>query len=93
MLQHFGGDVHVFAVCQPSVPVMAAIALMEEDGDPNVPATLTLAGGPIDTRINPTAVNELAEEKGIDWFARNVIKSCRGPTSATDGRSIPASCS
>ncbi|MBU2581600.1 MAG: polyhydroxyalkanoate depolymerase [Alphaproteobacteria bacterium] len=74
MLHHFGGDVHVFAVCQPAVPVMAAISLMEEDGDPCVPATLTLAGGPLDTRINPTAVNELAEEKSIDWFAHNVIE-------------------
>ncbi|MBU1213339.1 MAG: polyhydroxyalkanoate depolymerase, partial [Alphaproteobacteria bacterium] len=74
MFRHFGGDVHVFAVCQPAVPVMAAVALMEEDGDPNVPATLTLAGGPLDTRINRTAVNELAEEKGINWFASNVIE-------------------
>ena len=53
MFRFFGGDVHVFAVCQPSVPVLAATALMEADGDPCVPLSLILAGGPIDTRINP----------------------------------------
>ena len=52
MFRFFGGDVHVFAVCQPSVPVLAATALMEAEGDPAVPLTLILAGGPVDTRIN-----------------------------------------
>jgi poly(3-hydroxybutyrate) depolymerase len=61
------------AVCQPSVPVLAAVSIMEEDKDPNAPATMTLMGGPIDTRINPTVVNNLAEERGTDWFSRNVI--------------------
>ena len=75
----FGGDVHVFAVCQPSVPVLAATALMEAAGDPNVPRSLMLAGGPIDTRINPTAVNRLAEERGTDWFRRNVIGTVPWP--------------
>ncbi|HRD78519.1 MAG TPA: polyhydroxyalkanoate depolymerase [Hyphomicrobiaceae bacterium] len=82
MLRHFEGDVHVFAVCQPSVPVMAAIASMEADNDPAVPRTVTLAGGPIDTRHNPTVVNALAEKRGIDWFQNNVVTSvpwpCRG---------------
>jgi poly(3-hydroxybutyrate) depolymerase len=55
------GDVHVFAVCQPAVPVLAATALMEEDADPSVPLSLILAGGPIDTRIHQTVVNELAD--------------------------------
>lgn len=73
ILQMMGGGVHVVAVCQPSVPVMAAVSLMEADKDPAVPATMTLMGGPIDTRINPTAVNRLAEDKGTDWFRRNVI--------------------
>ena len=73
IFRHLGGDVHVFAVCQPSVPVLAATALMEADGDPNVPLSLILAGGPIDTRINPTVVNTLAEERGTEWFRRNVI--------------------
>ena len=73
MFRFFGGDVHVFAVCQPSVPVLAATALMEADGDPNVPLSLMMAGGPIDTRISPTVVNKLAEQRGTDWFRRNVI--------------------
>jgi len=67
------GDVHVVAVCQPSVPVLAAVALMEADDDPYVPHTMTLMGGPIDTRVNSTAVNKLAESKGIDWFRGHVI--------------------
>jgi poly(3-hydroxybutyrate) depolymerase len=73
MFRFFRGDVHVFAVCQPSVPVLAATALMEADGDPCVPLSLMLAGGPIDTRISPTMVNTLAEKRGTDWFRRNVI--------------------
>jgi poly(3-hydroxybutyrate) depolymerase len=73
MLQFLGGNVHVVAVCQPSVPVIAAAALMEASHDPFVPLSMTLMGGPIDTRSNPTAVNNLAQERGIDWFRSNVI--------------------
>jgi poly(3-hydroxybutyrate) depolymerase len=73
MLHALGGDTHVVAVCQPSVPVLAATALMEADGDACAPRSITLMGGPIDTRINPTVVNKLAEERGSDWFRRNVI--------------------
>ncbi len=79
LFRHFGGDVHVFAVCQPSVPVLAAVALMEEDDDTNVPLSLVLAGGPIDTRVSPTVVNTLAEQRGTDWFRRNVIASVPWP--------------
>jgi poly(3-hydroxybutyrate) depolymerase len=73
MIHALGPDVHVMGVCQPAVPVLAAVALMEARGDPLAPATMTLMGGPIDTRRNPTAVNLLAEQKGIDWFRENVI--------------------
>ena len=73
MLHELGPDTHVMAVCQPSVPVLAAVALMEAKGDRFAPSTMTLMGGPIDTRRNPTAVNLLAEKKGIDWFRDNVI--------------------
>ena len=73
MLHFLGGDTHVVAVCQPSVPVLAATALMESDNDRYAPRSITLMGGPIDTRSNPTAVNKLAEERGVDWFRRNVI--------------------
>jgi poly(3-hydroxybutyrate) depolymerase len=64
---------HVLAVCQPSVPVYAATALMGADQHPNRPRTLTMMGGPIDTREAPTAVNTLATERPHAWFAQNVI--------------------
>ncbi|HSX57102.1 MAG TPA: polyhydroxyalkanoate depolymerase [Sphingomonas sp.] len=64
---------HVLAVCQPSVPVYAATALMNADKHPNRPRTLTMMGGPIDTREAPTAVNTLATERPHAWFAQNVI--------------------
>ena len=73
MLHALGGDTHVVAVCQPAVPVLAAVALMEADDDPYAPTSMTLMGGPIDTRVNPTVVNTLAEKRGIAWFRRNVI--------------------
>lgn len=73
MLDHLGPNTHVMAVCQPSVPVLAAVAVMNARKDPCSPATMTLMGGPIDTRENPTAVNKLAEDKGIDWFRDNVV--------------------
>lgn len=73
MLHRLGGDCHVIGVCQPSVPVLAAIARMESENDPYVPHSMVLMGGPIDTRINPTSVNKLAEERGTDWFRHNVI--------------------
>src|SRR5437016_5030125 len=79
ILHYLGGDTHVIAVCQPSVPVLAATALMEARNDPNAPVTMVLMGGPIDTRVNPTAVSALAEERGVDWFRRNVISKVPFP--------------
>ncbi len=73
ILHYLGPDTHVMAVCQPSVPVLAAVAVMEGNKDGCAPASMTLMGGPIDTRENPTAVNKLAESKGIDWFRDNVV--------------------
>lgn len=73
MLNHLGPDTHIVGVCQPSVPVLAAVSVMEQHHSPNAPVSMTLMGGPIDTRINPTAVNKLAEEKDLDWFRDNVI--------------------
>ncbi len=71
---HFmSGDVHVMAVCQPAVPVLAAVARMEAEGDPHAPRSMTLMGGPIDTRENPTAVNRVAIDKGTEWFQSHVI--------------------
>ncbi|HET7716660.1 MAG TPA: polyhydroxyalkanoate depolymerase [Bauldia sp.] len=73
MLHLIGEGAHVMAVCQPSVPVLAAAAIMETRGDRHIPATMTLMGGPIDTRRNPTAVNTLANNHDLEWFRRNVI--------------------
>ncbi|MFL6733491.1 MAG: polyhydroxyalkanoate depolymerase [Sphingomicrobium sp.] len=68
-----GERAHVLAVCQPSVPAFAATALMDEDKNPWRPRTLTMMGGPVDTREAPTAVNTLATERPQSWFKDNVI--------------------
>jgi poly(3-hydroxybutyrate) depolymerase len=83
ILHYLGGDTHVVAVCQPSVPVLAAVSLMETRNDPYAPLTMVLMGGPIDTRVNPTAVNTTAEQRGIDWFRRNVITQVPFPNPGT----------
>ncbi|HZB91493.1 MAG TPA: polyhydroxyalkanoate depolymerase [Stellaceae bacterium] len=72
-LRELGPETHVIAVCQPSVPVLAAIALMAADNEAAQPRSMTLMGGPIDTRRNPTMVNELATSRPLGWFERNVI--------------------
>ncbi|MBB3355399.1 polyhydroxyalkanoate depolymerase [Rhizobium sp. L9] len=79
MLHFLGHDTHVIAVCQPSVPVLVAAAVMEEAQDPLSPSSMTLMGGPIDTRINPTAVNKLAQERSLQWFSDNVIMNVPWP--------------
>ena len=73
MFQMLGPDTHVMAVCQPAVPVIAAVARREAENDPSAPRSMTLMGGPIDTRRAPTAVNNVAQERGIDWFRRNCV--------------------
>jgi poly(3-hydroxybutyrate) depolymerase len=73
MLQVMGPRVNVVAVCQPGPPVLAAAALMAEDGDPCRPATITLMGSPIDARLAPTAATELAAAKPFAWFKSNMI--------------------
>lgn len=87
MLHHLGEGTHVVAVCQPSVPVLAAVALMEADQDRFAPASMTLMGGPIDTRINPTGVNELAKAKPIEWFRDSVVMPVPWPQPGF-GRSV-----
>ncbi len=72
-LEHIGPGAHVLAVCQPSVPSYAAVALMNGDKHPCTPKTLTMMGGPIDTREAPTAVNTLATQRPHAWFEQNVI--------------------
>ena len=72
-MRQLGPDTHVMAVCQPTVPVLAAVAVMSALKDPAVPATLTLMGGPIDPRQSPTQVNTLATERDFSWFEDNLI--------------------
>ncbi len=79
MLEHLGPGVHTIGVCQPSVPLLAAVAVMEANGDPHAPASMILMGGPIDTRRSPTEVNKLAERRGVEWFRRNCLHTVPFP--------------
>ena len=72
-LEAIGPGAHMLAVCQPSVPAYAAAALMSADANPCRPRTLTLMGGPVDTREAPTAVNTTATQRPHSWFEHNVI--------------------
>jgi poly(3-hydroxybutyrate) depolymerase len=72
-LAAIGPGAHLMAICQPCVAALAATALMSEDEHPATPASLTLMAGPIDCRIEPTAVNKLAMTKPIEWFEKNLI--------------------
>ncbi len=72
-LEHIGPGAHILAVCQPSVPVYAAVALMSADKHAALPASLTMMGGPIDTREAPTAVNGMAVNKPHAWFEQQMI--------------------
>jgi poly(3-hydroxybutyrate) depolymerase len=71
-IRHVGPDVHVISVCQPTVPVLAAVSLMASAGE-RTPRTMTMMGGPIDARKSPTTVNDLAITKSHSWFENNVI--------------------
>ncbi len=71
-MRHIGPDVHVISVCQPTVPVLAAVSLMASRGE-TTPRTMTMMGGPIDARKSPTGVNDLAVNKSHSWFESNVI--------------------
>jgi poly(3-hydroxybutyrate) depolymerase len=74
-LEILGPGAHVMAVCQPTVPVLAAVAVMAAQNNPAQPRSMTLMAGPIDPRINPTTVNRLAHEHSFEWFEKNVITS------------------
>jgi polyhydroxyalkanoate depolymerase len=74
-LEKLGPGAHLVGVCQPCVAVLATAAVMAQGGNPAQPASMTLMAGPIDTRVNPTKVNELAASKPIEWFERNLIDS------------------
>jgi len=87
MIEHLGPGTHTLGVCQPSVPLIAAVALMEAAKNPCAPASMTLMGGPIDTRRSPTAVNQLAEKRGVDWFRSNCLQTVPFPYPGA-GRSV-----
>ncbi len=72
-LRHLGPETHVVAVCQPAVPVLAAVSLLAAADDPAQPRSPTLMAGPVDTRVNPNRTNTLAETKPISWFERRLI--------------------
>lgn len=78
-LTFLGEGAHVLGVCQPGPPVLAAIAMMAEDQDPALPATMTFMGSPIDARRSPTVPNKLAEERSFDWFEQNMIYTVPAP--------------
>ncbi|MGZ5917375.1 MAG: polyhydroxyalkanoate depolymerase [Methyloceanibacter sp.] len=78
-VRFFRGDVHMMAVCQPTVPVFAAISLMEANGDRAAPHSMILMAGPIDPRESPTEVNRFASARSLDWFERNVITQVPWP--------------
>ena len=82
-----GVGLHTLGVCQPSVPLLAAVARMEAENDACVPASMTLMGGPIDTRKSPTAVNRLAQERGTKWFEQNCVQTVPFPYPGT-GRHV-----
>jgi poly(3-hydroxybutyrate) depolymerase len=88
-LRELGPRSHVLAVCQPCVPALAAVALMAQDKDPCQPRTMTLMGGPVDTRVAPTVVNQLATGHSYDWFKANLIQTVPQPWDGHGRRVYP----
>lgn len=74
-LEWLGPGAHLIAVCQPCVQALVAAAVMAQEGNVATPRSMTLMAGPIDCRINPTKVNQLAQSKPIEWFERNLIST------------------
>jgi polyhydroxyalkanoate depolymerase len=88
-LEAIGPGGHVLAVCQPCVQALAAVALMSEDESPAVPHSMTLMAGPIDTRVDPTAVNELATSRPIEWFEQKLISRVPFPLPGSGRKVYP----
>ncbi len=84
-----GSRLHTLGVCQPAVPLMAAAAIMAAENDPLAPASMTLMGGPIDTRRSPTAVNKLAQDRGTEWFRANCLETVPFPYLGAGRRVYP----
>jgi poly(3-hydroxybutyrate) depolymerase len=88
-MEQVGPGGHVLAVCQPTVGVLAAVSLMAQARSPAQPASMTLMAGPIDTRLNPTKVNELAKSQTIEWFEKNLIATVPGRYGGAGRRVYP----
>jgi poly(3-hydroxybutyrate) depolymerase len=88
-MHRIGPGAHIVAVCQPCVAALAATALMSEDDDPAQPRSLTLMAGPVDCRVNPTAVNTLATSKPMSWFEKNLISRVPLPHTGFGRRVYP----
>lgn len=88
-LRGLGEKVHVIAVCQPSVPVLCMASLLAQYNEPCQPRSLTLMGGPIDTRINPGKVNEFAQEHSMEWFKHNLITTVPSHLEGANRRVCP----
>ncbi|MDP2523203.1 polyhydroxyalkanoate depolymerase [Neptunomonas phycophila] len=88
-MEFLGPETNVIAVCQPSVPAVVAVTIMSERNNPNLPKTLTLMGGPIDTRLNPTGVNDYASGKDLEWFETKVICTVPGEFPGAGQRVYP----
>lgn len=88
-LEYLGPDTHLVAVCQPAVPALAATAVLAARGDGSAPRSLTLMGGPIDTRVGITKVNEFAESHDARWFKRNLIQTVPFPYPGVGRRVYP----
>jgi poly(3-hydroxybutyrate) depolymerase len=88
-LDHIGGDAHTIAVCQPGPPLLAAISHMAAHDHPALPRTMTYMGSPIDARRSPTVTNLLAEQRGFEWFERNMIQTVPAPYAGVMRRVYP----
>ncbi len=88
-LRVLGPGAHVIAICQPCVAALASVAILAQDNDPAQPASMTLMAGPIDCRVNPTAVNRLATERPIEWFESSLISRVPLPHKGAARRVYP----
>ncbi len=89
IFHELGPQAHAIGVCQPVVPLIAAVAVMEARNDPFVPASMTLMGGPVDPRRSPTEVNKLAQTRGTDWFRENCLVTVPLPYPGAGRRVYP----
>jgi poly(3-hydroxybutyrate) depolymerase len=88
-LRHLGPGTHVVAVCQPAPLVLAAVALLAEDGDPATPRSMTLMAGPVDTRVNPNKVNDGAGQRPLSWYERWVTTTVPRPYAGAGRKVYP----